>query len=222
MRRLYIAAKAPRPGLVKTRLARTIGADSAVALYVAFLRDLDARFAAAAVEPAWFVSPDGCWPEIACAAGIASGRAHADQGGGSWSDRQDRLFASAARRGESPVVLIASDSPQLSTGYVEAAFDRLEDHDVVLGPVHDGGYCLLGMRGYHDLLRGLAMSTPDVLEAIRHRAAARGLSVALLPETFDVDEVADLAALAAACQQRDDLAETGRALALTQAGSHRA
>ena len=221
MRRLYIAAKAPRPGLVKTRLAQAIGEDSAVALYAAFLRDLEARFAAARAEPAWFVSPDGCWPEIASAAGIAGGPTVVNQGAGSWSQRQDRLFASAALRGESPVVLIASDSPQISIEYVEEAFDRLEHHDLVLGPVHDGGYCLLGMRGYQDLLPGIPMSTPHVLKAVRDSAVARGLAVALLRETFDVDEVKDLAALEAACRERDDLGETRRALALIQVGSAR-
>ena len=42
--RLYIAAKAPRPGLAKTRLARGIGEEAALALYRGFLSDLAARF----------------------------------------------------------------------------------------------------------------------------------------------------------------------------------
>ena len=37
---LYIAAKAPRPGLAKTRLARHLGQQAALLLYRAFLRDL--------------------------------------------------------------------------------------------------------------------------------------------------------------------------------------
>ena len=213
MRRLYIAAKAPRPGFVKTRLARRIGQDSAIALYIAFLRDLARRFSRKGFEATWFISPDACWPEIAEATGIAGGPPVISQGPGSWGERQDRLFAAAARRGENPVVLIASDSPQISLDYVQAAFALLEEHDLVLGPVQDGGYCLLGMRGYHDVLAGVPMSTPQVLHAIRGRALSRGLSVALLPGTFDVDEIEDLAPLKAACRQRDDLGETRRALA---------
>ena len=213
MRRLYIAAKAPRPGLVKTRLARRIGQDPAVALYIAFLRDLAGRFSRKGLEATWFISPDACWPEIAEATGIAGSPPVIGQGPGSWGERQDRLFAAAARRGENPVVLIASDSPQISLEYVQAAFARLEKHDLVLGPVQDGGYCLLGMRGYHDVLAGVPMSTPQVLHAIRCRALSRGLSVALLPGTFDVDEIEDLVPLEAACRQRDDLGETRRALA---------
>lgn len=213
MRRLYIAAKAPRPGLVKTRLARTIGQEAAVALYIAFLRDLAGRFSRKGLEATWFISPDDCWSEIAEATGIAGSTPVVGQGPGSWGERQDRLFEAAARRGENPVVLIGSDSPQISFDYVQGAFAQLEEHDVVMGPVQDGGYCLLGMRGYHDVLAGVPMSHPQVLDAIRSRALSRGLSVALLPWTFDVDEIEDLAPLEAACRQLDDLAETRRALA---------
>ena len=58
---LYIAAKAPRPGLAKTRLARGIGQRTAIDLYRAFLRDLGARFAAPAARGAfslgWYITP---------------------------------------------------------------------------------------------------------------------------------------------------------------------
>lgn len=217
MRRLYIAAKAPRPGFVKTRLARFIGPDSATALYAGFLRDISARFASEGVDATWFVTPDDCWGEIAAAAGVAEDAPATNQGPGSWGERQDRLFAAAALRGESPVVLISSDSPQIPVSYVHEAFELLAGHDLVIGPVLDGGYCLIGMRGYHDVLRQIPMSTPDVLEAIRSRAASLDLRVAALRATFDVDELEDLGHLEAACRERTDLVETSRSLALIRA-----
>ncbi|MBA3427400.1 MAG: hypothetical protein H0U07_02360, partial [Actinobacteria bacterium] len=45
---LYVAAKAPRPGRVKTRLAAAVGDAAATGLYGAFLRDLAVRFPQAA------------------------------------------------------------------------------------------------------------------------------------------------------------------------------
>ena len=69
------------------------------------------------------------------------------------------------------------------------------------------------MRGRHDLLDGVPMSTADVLGRILSRAGALGCPVALLEPTFDVDEAADLAPLAALAASRDDLAATRRALA---------
>src|ERR687896_2542905 len=51
---LYIIAKAPRVGHVKTRLGRVIGYEAAVMLYQAFLRDLAVRFANTHWECGWY------------------------------------------------------------------------------------------------------------------------------------------------------------------------
>src|SRR5262249_22989815 len=72
------------------------------------------------------------------------------------------------------------------------AFAQLGTHDVVLGPVYDGGYYLIGVRGGHDVLGGIAMSTATVLEQIVARCHALGLSVGRGETTFDVDDQADL------------------------------
>ena len=183
--RLYIAAKAPRPGLVKTRLAGAIGDDSAAALYAAFLDDLAGRFPNAV----WFVTPPEDWvgwphPTLA-------------QPEGDWTERQRALFRGASARGETRVVLIASDSPQLPATRIAEAFRLLDAHDVVLGSVPDGGYYLIGMRGWHDVLAGVTMSTANVLTEIFARAAEHGVSVASLEPAYDVDELADLSLLEA-------------------------
>lgn len=211
-RALYIAAKAPRPGLVKTRLAREIGDSPAVALYRAFLVDLASRFADGPFALGWYLTPRDAWRELAPLVGATAPARVLPQGGGDWTERQRRLFRTAPLRGETHTVLVASDSPQLEAGAVADAFEALERHDVVVGPVADGGYCLLGMRGWHDVLRGVAMSTGDVTRTIETRARAARLSVVTLAETFDVDTVADLHALRPLARSRSDLAATQAAL----------
>lgn len=84
-------------------------------------------------------------------------------------------------------MLIASDSPHLGIEVGAAAFQALEDHDLVLGPTYDGGYALIGVRGGHDVLDGIEMSRSDVVDRIRARAHALNLRTAMLPATFDVD-----------------------------------
>ena len=84
---------------------------------------------------------------------------------------------------------------------------------MVLGPVNDGGYFLLGMRGHHDVLGGVEMSTASVCADVISRATERGLEVQLLPSQFDVDEVGDLPRLAAAADILPHLRATRRALA---------
>lgn len=210
--RLFIAAKAPRPGLVKTRLGAQIGHQRAAALYGGFLRDLGLRFAGFPYEVGWFV-PAGAWPEILALLGPGWSRSPVVmQSGGDWGERQRRLFAGARGRGEERTVLIASDSPHLERAVVEDAFSRLDRAEVVLGPVLDGGYYLIGIRGCHDVLDGVEMSTPRVTRAIAERCHRLGLGLSLVEPTFDVDEVADLELLMRVVSSRADLSATRAAL----------
>lgn len=215
---LYVAAKAPRPGLAKTRLGRQIGDASAIALYRAFLCDLGARLAPLQArhgyDLGWYITPPDAWPEIGP---LAAPRSMRDarvlpQGRGDWTARQVALFAGAAGRGEGRTILIASDSPQLPLATIVEAFRLLADHDLVLGPVADGGYYLIGMRGWHDVLGGIPMSTTTVTRQIATRAAGQGLSVGWCAPIFDIDEADDLPQLCRVARQRDDLPATRAAL----------
>jgi rSAM/selenodomain-associated transferase 1 len=214
---LYIAAKAPRAELTKTRLGRAIGHENAVALYKAFLIDLAARFADGPFALGWYVTPREAWEEIApLVAPHADWRGRATrvsiQPPGDWTERQRQLFRESAARGEDRIVLIASDSPHLAVGVVEEAFRALEVHDLVFGPTYDGGYYLIGMRGFHDVLSGIPMSTGTVLDDISARAKQIGVSIGWVETTFDIDEMEDLAHLRRIVGTRSDLAATRSAL----------
>jgi uncharacterized protein len=199
---LTIAAKAPLPGHVKTRLAARIGQEAAVELYRAFLADLATRFP----DASWYVDPLRAWQRA-----YPGTRALA-QPAGNWTERQRAFFRSAVDRGEERSVLVASDSPQLRSEVVEQAFALLDRHEVVLGPVADGGYYLIGMRGWHDVLAGVAMSSSSVRLEIEHAVRRLGLRLALLESTYDVDELEDLELLRLDAVERDDLCATRVAL----------
>jgi rSAM/selenodomain-associated transferase 1 len=209
---LYIAAKAPRAGLAKTRLGDSIGHESAIALYKAFLQDLATRFAGALFECGWYVTPPDAWPEIAPLVAPLEKRPVLLQGEGDWTERQRELFYGAAERGEERVVLIASDSPHLTVEVVARAFDELDRHALVFGPTHDGGYYLVGMRGYHDVLQDVEMGTETVMDEISARAEQAGLSIGSVETTFDIDEAEDLEHLRRLVATRPDLAATRAAL----------
>lgn len=212
---LYIAAKAPRPNLAKTRLGRAIGHDRAAALYGAFLTDLASRFADGPFDLRWHVTPADAWTEISplVARGGPAPRVSV-QSGRDWATRQGQLFRGAARR-ENRIVLIASDSPHLGVEVVRNAFRKLDRHDLVLGPTEDGGYYLIGQRATavrHDVLRGVRMSTGTELGSVTARAVQAGLSVGWVEATFDVDEIGDLERLRPLAAARPDLAATRAAL----------
>ncbi len=210
---VYVAARAPRVGEVKTRLGCAIGQAGAVMLYQAFLRDLAARFARAPFRLGWYVTPPDAWPELAPLVGPAGTPTRVlAQGAGDWTERQRDLFRGAAARGEERTILIASDSPHVSVEAVSRALAALDQHELVLGPVYDGGYYLIGMRGWHDVLADIRMSTNSVFGDIVARAHGLGLSVGQVVATFDVDVVDDLRYLRAVAR-RADLAATAAALA---------
>lgn len=208
---LYFAAKAPRAGEAKTRLGASIGMGAAAALYAAFLRDISRRFASAPFATGWYIAPGSRSRLLPLMRRDAKVRV---QRGEAWADRQANLFRDCADTGEDRVVLVATDSPQLTPTRVQQAFDALEAHDAVFGPTLDGGYYLVGMNGFHDVLEGIEMSTDSALAQVLDRCARRALSVALLEPEFDVDTVADLERLEHEVRRRADLAHTAAALDL--------
>jgi glycosyltransferase A (GT-A) superfamily protein (DUF2064 family) len=110
------------------------------------------------------------------------------------------------------VVLIASDSPHLTVEVIWRAFGELDRHDLVFGPTYDGGYYLIGMHGWHDVLHDVQMGTDTVMDEISARAERTGLSVGSVEATFDVDEVEDLEHLRQLVATRPDLTATRAAL----------
>jgi hypothetical protein len=206
-RTLFVVAKRPAPGQTKTRLCPPLTGDLAAQAYTCFLADtldimrqvpdvrrvigylpLDAKSYFTALAPDMHLTP---------------------QEGESLGERLDQLLTGALRAGARHAVVMDSDSPTLPASYVATAFDLLAaGADVVLGPCRDGGYYLIGMtRPLPSLLREVQMSTPNVLGDTLALAAAAGAKVALLPEWYDVDTVAELADL------RAELAATDPAVA---------
>ncbi len=204
---LIIGGKMPLPGLAKTRLGAHLTHEVAARLYEAFVTDVARRFALAADELgfdlAWGFTPaDADFAGLI--ARIAPDAPRPDhfipQVGPDWGVRQVNLLRWGHDHGYARTVLIASDSPQLQPDVTVAAFAALHDRDVAMGRVHDGGYYLIGGRGFHDIITGAPMSTAQAADALVARAAELGLTMAELPESFDIDVTDDLATLIATLQ----------------------
>jgi rSAM/selenodomain-associated transferase 1 len=209
---LVIMARYPAVGRVKTRLARSIGAGPACALYRAFLSDLEARFAGAATEVIWAFFPRDC----DFAAILRRPARCLPQEGTDLGERIYRCFQRLGHEGFDTVTLIGADCPHLRIDWLRQAEAQLEGADVVLGPSADGGYYLVAMRDAHDIFSGVRMSTPTALADTLRRVEQLGLQAHLLPPTFDVDEVGDLERLRALLQEpgaASELPYTAAALA---------
>ena len=90
-------------------------------------------------------------------------------------------------------IVVGTDVPDISADILARASDLLEMHDVVYGPVEDGGYYLVGMRTPQPaLFEGIPWSTSVVLAQSLEHAARADLSVAplsALPTLLDLDTV---------------------------------
>lgn len=195
---VLVMAKAPEPGRVKTRLAATIGPEAAARVAAAALLDtLDA--CASAVDAARCrLAVEGDLAGAVEAAALRSaltGWTVVPQAGHGLGERIARACAATA----TPVVQIGMDTPQVTAALLRQSVDTLADRDAVLGPAEDGGWWLLGLRDPAGAaaLSGVPMSTPMTGALTRQALAGVGLGVADAPSLRDIDELADLRAVAA-------------------------
>ena len=182
--RVAVFARAPELGRVKTRLAGVVGEAAALDAYVELVEGTLRALKEGAFDcELWF---DGAhndhvrrWQSDYSLPAFRQPKA----------DLGARMLA-ALKAGVK--VVVGTDIPVLDATYVEEAFSMLAQADAVLGPVEDGGYCLVGMNAPHpELFRSIAWSTDSVVEQTLHRAAAAGLEIALLDTLWDVDDHPD-------------------------------
>lgn len=191
---VLVVAKAPVPGLAKTRLGAEVGVDAAADLAAAALLDTldtavasgmtivvaltgDLGSAARADEIRAVLAGLRVVPQIHATFGERLAQAHLDADGGHG------------------VVQVGMDSPQLHADDLTEAAGRLTDHASVLGPAEDGGWWLLGVRRGSDAsaLATVEMSTSTTGQRTREVLPA---PTALLRTMRDVDTWADARAVA--------------------------
>ena len=187
--RLVVFVKAPRAGFVKTRLARSLGADKACTAYRRLVDRLFARLRGLHNVELRF-APDDAEAEIQ--PWLAPGWTHARQGTGDLGERLVHAFGEGFKQSVRRVVVIGSDCPEVTVEDIRSAWRALASHDVVLGPACDGGYWLIGLRAPRsELFEGIPWSTPQVYAETELRARRAGLSICKLRELSDVDTLED-------------------------------
>ena len=188
-RALIIFLKAPRPGQVKTRLAKTIGAEAACAAYRHLTETVLGR-----ISPLSGIhlrhAPDDAFAEIQ--PWLRPGWRASAQGSGDLGERLQRAFSEAFNQGAERVVIIGSDCPTIAASDIEMAWAALAENEVVIGPATDGGYWLIGLRGPQPaLFKDIVWSSSAVFRGTIERCNTAGLSVKLLRELADVDTETD-------------------------------
>lgn len=189
-RTLVIFVKEPRPGRVKTRLARSLGAVAAAWWFrhqsARLIRRLgrDRRWRTVlAVTPDREGMESRVWPRDL---------PRWPQGPGDLGARMSRAFRAMP---PGPVLIVGADIPDLAPSHVAQGFRLLGRHDAALGPAADGGYWMIGLRrGARavpaGLFRGVRWSSSSALSDTVVTLAPLGVGYG--PVLADVDEAADL------------------------------
>jgi len=192
--RIVIFAKAPLPGLVKTRLIPALGANGAARLAHRMLLRTVAEAAAAGLSvPELCAEPHPCDPRWEGL--LPSQPLHATgQGDGDLGARLARAAARVISGGEN-VLLVGADCPDLDCHRLLEAASALAAYDAVIHPAEDGGYVLLGLRRFDpSLFTDIAWSASTVAETTVERVHALGWTLHVGETLRDIDVPADLAA----------------------------
>ncbi len=184
---LLIFTRNPELGKCKTRLAATVGDQTALDIYL-FLLEHTANItknlqAAKQVHYSVFLGENDIWENEYYDKTVQHG---ADLG-----IRMANAFKAGFRDGFKKIIIIGSDVYDISQEDLENAFKQLDEVDYVIGPAEDGGYYLFGMRTFiPSLFKDKEWGTSSVFE--KTMDDLKNKNVHLLEMRNDVDIYEDI------------------------------
>lgn len=185
---IIVFVKNPALGKVKTRLAKTIGDEKALEIYLALceytrqlLLDIDCdRY----VFYDQSIIKNDDWNN--------QDFHKKQQTTGDLGSRMHNAFNEVLDQHDK-VLIIGSDCPQIQKHHIEMAFNSLGQTDIVIGPSLDGGYYLLGMSEEQSFLfDDMPWSKSTLFGQTLDNIFKRQKSVTELEHLTDIDHEEDL------------------------------
>ena len=184
---LLIFTRNPELGKAKTRLAKTVGDETALEIYKFLLERTKKISSKVTSDKAVYYSvkirENDIWD--------SSIYQKHQQIGEDLGIRMLNAFKNSFEAGYDKVMIIGSDLYDLTSEIIDNAFHQLDINDVVLGPAEDGGYYLLGMNSLHKkVFKNKTWGTSSVRKDTL--ADLQDKKVHLLTELNDVDVFEDI------------------------------
>ena len=186
---IALFAKAPRAGMVKTRLARDLSPRAAAEFQRLCALAMWERLASLPPGDV-FLYCDVRWAEFENLAGRGRFRL---QRGEDLGERMRLCLEELLAEGYGKAMIVGSDAPTMPFAQIDEAAAALDSEEVVLGPSEDGGFTLIGAtRVAAGMFRGVTWSRADTRKACLAAVEAAGLKVAETHATgYDVDTLSD-------------------------------
>lgn len=182
---LLIFTRNPELGKVKTRLAKSVGDETALEIYRFLLnktKNISSKVKAdKAVYYSVKIRDNDIWD--------SSIYQKHQQKGDDLGIRMLNAFQNGFDSGYQKIIIIGSDLYDLSYTEIDNAFNQLEQNDVVLGPAKDGGYYLLGLKTMHSsIFKNKAWGTETVREDTLANLSNKKVKLLALKNDIDVYE----------------------------------
>ena len=120
---------------------------------------------------------------------------------------KDKLFYDAFES-NFDIILIGSDTPDITDQIISQGFEELDKHDIIIGPSQDGGFCdwnerTMKIYSINDVM--VIKNLNELFDEIENR----NLSVFKLPTLIDIDVKDDLkkAGIEIVFEDEDDFEE---------------
>lgn len=118
-----------------------------------------------------------------------------EQTGHSFAERFTNAIQSIYDKGYDTVISIGNDTPHLKSSQILLAFQQLATHDIVLGPSHDGGFYLMGLKKSHfsaETFLKLPWQTSRLSQSIYRLINSNKTNLYTLEVLSDIDTIADI------------------------------
>ena len=191
---ILVFAKAPVKNQVKTRLAREVGAEKALALYCAMLEQtIETTTKSQCCPVSLYCAPDSSHPTFE-----ALSRKYPlilkNQTG---NDLGARMLHAASKslNAHSSVVIVGTDCLQLTESLLGQVLAGLTSNscDAIITPAEDGGYVLLGLnRTVPALFEGIDWGSGEVMEQTRRALERLGWRWQETQTLRDIDTFEDI------------------------------
>ena len=203
---LSIFVKNLIPGTVKKRLAKDLGIETAIEIYKELVgitaEATDILEINKCVYYSDYIESNDQFDDAKYQKHIQEGK---DLG-----QRMQNCFYDAFELDFDKMILIGSDTPDITDQIISQGFAELDKHDIIIGPAQDGGFYLIGMKKPHEnLLNKRAYGHEEVLNELLDEIENRNLSVFKLPTLIDIDVKDDLkkAGIEIVFEDEDDFEE---------------